>query len=110
MSEPVDYALLDELLANESLSLRECARRARCSDWSARRRYRELSADDRAMKTPRQSRRAERESQDAPPLTGTERAITWTVIAVIAIGIIALGWYARRNDFPLYYPPEDPMQ
>lgn len=110
MSEPVNYALLDELLADESLSLRECARRAGCSDWSARRRFRELSGDDREMKTPRITRHSERESHDIRPLTGKEQAIMWTVIAVIAIGIIALGWYVRRNDFPPYYPPEGPMQ
>ena len=110
MSEAVDYALLDELLADESLSLRECARRAGCSDWTARQRSRELSGDARPMKTPRHDRHEESESQDVPPLTGTEQAIVWAVITVIAIGIIALGWYARRNDFPRYYPPEDPMQ
>lgn len=110
MSEPVDYALLDELLADESLSLRECARRAGCSDWTARQRSREISGDDRPMKTPRANRQEERESQDVPPLTGTEQAVVWSVIAVIVIGIIALGWYSRRNDFPPYYPPEGPMQ
>ena len=110
MSEPVDYALLDELLADESLSLRECARRACCSDWTARQRHREISGDDRPMKTARFDRHEEPQSQDVPPLTGTEQAIVWSVIAVIVIGVIALGWYVRRNDFPPYYPPEEPMQ
>ena len=110
MSEPVDYALLDELLADESLSLRECARRAGCSDWTARQRSREISGDDRPMKTARFDRREQHSSQDIPPLTGTEQAIMWSVIAVIVIGIIASSWYVRRNDFPPYYPPEEPMQ
>ena len=109
MSEPVNYALLDDLLADESLSLRECARRAGCSDWSARRRYRELSGDDRAMKTRRLNRYEERESQDVPSFTGTEQAVVWSVIAVTFIGVIAFGWYVRRNDFPPYCPPEEPM-
>lgn len=110
--KPVDYALLDELLADESLSLKECARRAGCSDWSARRRYRELSGDDRAMKTPRVQRYAdERESSEPPrPLTTTETAIAWSVVALIVIGVVALGWYVRRDDFPRFYPPEGPMQ
>jgi hypothetical protein len=110
MGEPVDYALLDQLLADESLSLRECARRARCSDWTARQRSRELSGDGRPMKTPRHYRRDEYQSQDIPPLTATEQAIMWSVIAAIVIGLTALGWYVRRNDFPPYFPPpEEPM-
>jgi LPXTG-motif cell wall-anchored protein len=110
MSKPVNYALLDELLADDSLSLRECARRASCSDWSARQRYRELSGDDRAMKTPRLGRyNGLGESQDALPLTGAEKAIAWSIIALLVLGVAALSWYARRDDFAPYIPREGPM-
>ena len=109
MGEPVDYALLDELLADESLSLRECARRANCSDWTARQRARELTGDDRPMKTARRRSQRIGQSQDAPPLTTAEKAIAWTVAAAVVIGLGALGWYVRRNDLPPYYP-DSPMQ
>jgi hypothetical protein len=62
------------------------------------------------MKTPRNRRVDVSESQDCPPLTGTEQAIAWSVVALFVIGIVALGWYARRDDFPPYHPPGEPMQ
>jgi hypothetical protein len=109
MGEPVDYGLLDELIADESLSLRECARRAGCSDWTARQRSRELTGDDRPMKAPR-GRHYQRvgESQDEPTLTATEKAVVWSVVALVFIGLVALSWYARRKDLPPYYFGEGP--
>lgn len=106
----VDYALLDELLADESLSFRQCAERAGCSDWSVRRRYRELSGDDRTMKTSRRRYYInERQTIEPPvPLTTTEAVTAWSVIALFVVGFIALGRYARRNDVPPY-DPEAPM-
>jgi hypothetical protein len=109
MSKHVNYALLDELLADESLSLRQCAERAGCSDWSARQRYRQLSGDDRPMKTPAPDRYSEqRASQNDQPLTGAETAIAWSIAILFFVGLVALSWYARRDDFPPYYPPEGP--
>lgn len=109
MSKPVNYELLDELLGDGTLPLRRCAELAGCSDWSARRRYRELTGDDRPMKHAR-TRHYENHAEDdiSQPLTGTEKAIAWSVAAIIIVGIVALGWCVRRDDFPHYYP-EDPM-
>lgn len=102
----VDYALLDELLADESLSLRQCAQRAGCSDWTARQRYRELSGDDRPMKAPRhRTYRDERQDDDeARPLTPAEKVAAWGLFAIIVIGGVALGWHVWRSDVPPYYP------
>ena len=49
----VNHALVAELLADESLSYKEIARQASCSDFSVRTIARKLSGDDRPMKTPR---------------------------------------------------------
>jgi hypothetical protein len=113
MSKPVNYGLLDELIADPTLSHRQRAEIAGCSDWSARQRYRQLCGDDRPMKTRRNRRNGRAdvsESQGRLPLTGAEQAIAWSVVALFVIGIVALGWYARRDDFPPYYPPGEPMQ
>jgi hypothetical protein len=112
MSKHVDYDLLDELLlADESLSLRQCAERAGCSDWSARQRYRRLSGDDRPMKTPALDRYpVQSASQDDQPLTGTETAIAWSIAILLFVGLIALSWYVRRDDYPRHNQPEGPMQ
>ena len=100
MSKHVNYALLDELLADGSLSLRQCAERARCSDWSARQRYRRLSGDDRPMKTPAIDRYPEQYgSQDEQPLTGAEMAIAWGIAILFFVDLVAVSWYVRRDDF-----------
>jgi hypothetical protein len=107
----VDRAFVEELLADETLPYREVARRAGCSDWSVRSIDRQRSGGP-PMKTPR-SRRQVKESQydeNPQPLTGTEKTIAWSVVALIIVGVIALSRYARRDDFPPYYPPEEPMQ
>ena len=111
MSKHVNYALLDELLADESLSLRQCAERAGCSDWSARQRYRRLCGDDRPMKAPALDHRYPRQSasQDEQPLTGAETAIAWSIAILFFIGLVALSWYVRRDDFPPHNQPEGPM-
>lgn len=111
MSKHVNYALLDELLADESLSLRQCAERAGCSDWTARQRYRRLCGDDRPMKTPVRDRYAEqRVSQVNQPLSGTETAIAWGIAILFFAGLVALSWYVHRDDFPPHNQWEGPMQ
>ncbi len=111
MSKHVNYDLLDELLADESLSLRQCAERAGCSDWSARQRYRRLCGDDRPMKTPALDRyQASGASQDEQPLTGAETAIAWSTAILFFVGLIAVSWYVRRDDYPRRNKPEGPMQ
>jgi hypothetical protein len=111
MSRPVDYALLDALLADESLSLRQCADRAGCSDWSARQRYRRLCGDDRPMKTPSVQRNAATPENSEPPesLTAAEAVIAWGIAAAFFIGLIAWSRYSGRNGLPPYRPPEEPM-
>jgi hypothetical protein len=110
MSKPVNRALVEELLADESLSYKEIARQADCSDWSVRSIDRERSGGP-PMKTPRSPRHVDESEFEEPPrpLTGTEKAIACGVVALIVIGVVALGWYVRRDDFPPYYPPEEPM-
>lgn len=51
MSGRVDHDLVEELLKDKTLSLREIGRRARCSDWTVRRIARELNGDYRPMKS-----------------------------------------------------------
>jgi hypothetical protein len=107
----VDYVLLDQLLADESLSFRECAERAGCSDWSARQRYRKLSGDDRPMKMPRaECYSSKRDNSETPPLTTTEKVIAGGIVALVLVGLVALGLYVRRDGFPPYDPAEGPMQ
>jgi hypothetical protein len=110
MGKPVNRALVEELLADESLSYKEIARQADCSDWSVRSIDRERSGGP-PMKTPRGPRPADESEFEEPPrpLTGAETAIAWSVAALFFIGLVALSWYARRDDFPPYYPPEGPM-
>lgn len=111
VSNHVNYALLDELLADESLSLRQCAERAGCSDWSARQRYRQLSGDDRPMKSSHRDTYVSRaESQDVQTLTGTEMAIAWSVAVLFFIGFVVVSWYANRSDSPPHNQPEGRMQ
>jgi len=111
MSKRVNYALLDELLSDESLSLRQCAQRAGCSDWSARQRYRQLSGDDRPMKSSHLDTYAgQAESQDVEPLTGAEMAIAWSIAILFFAGFVALGWYVHRDDFSPHNQSEGPMQ
>ena len=111
MSKHVNYDLLDDLLADESLSLRQCAERAGCSDWSARQRYRRLCGDDRPMKAPARDRYPEqRASQDDQPLTGAEAAIAWGIAILFFVGLVAVSWYVRRDDFPPHNQPEGPMR
>lgn len=45
MKSPVDRQLVQRLLQDESLSFREIARRANCSDWSVRSIARDLDGD-----------------------------------------------------------------
>ena len=110
MSKPVNRALVEELLADESLSYKEIARQADCSDWSVRSIDRERSGGP-PMKTSRGPRHVDASEFEEPsrPLTGAEMAIGWGVAVLFFIGLVALSWYARRDDFPPYYPREGPM-
>ena len=47
----IDRELVARLLENETLSYREIAREAGCSDWSVRAIARNLAGDSRPMKT-----------------------------------------------------------
>ena len=106
----VNHALVAELLADESLSYKEIARQASCSDFSVRTIARKLSGDDRPMKTPRiKSDNDGRESEQPRALTTTEVLVAWSVVALFLIGVAALSCYVRRDDFPPLYPPEGPM-
>jgi len=48
--KPVDRALVERLLEDETVSFREVSRRAGCSDWSVRAIARDLAGGDRRMK------------------------------------------------------------
>lgn len=95
MSKSVNYAILDEFLADESLSLNECARRTGCSSWIARRRYRQLIGDDRPMKSPRIRQIAD--DDDAVRPTGSPWA-GLGLLALFVVGCIALRARIGRID------------
>ncbi len=73
MSTTVDRALVRHLLLDQSLSYREIARRANCSDWSVRSIAHEFDAD-----------RFTDPAEPCDPLTATE----WSVIAGIAVLLV----------------------
>jgi len=50
VSTPVDRGLVERLLCDETLSYREIARQAGCSDWTVRSIARDIAGDDRPMK------------------------------------------------------------
>jgi hypothetical protein len=83
----VDRALVAELLADESLSYREIARRAQCSDWSVRSIAREL-ADGQSTVSHLQEE----------SLTPGE----WGIFAGITLVIFGVLWWASR-----WFPPPD---
>jgi hypothetical protein len=73
VSTTVDRALVLRLLLDESLSYREIARRADCSDWSVRSIARELDAD-----------RLTELAEPCEPLTAAE----WWIVAGIAVLVV----------------------
>jgi hypothetical protein len=49
-------------------------------------------------------------TRDDQPLTGTETAIAWGIAILFFVGLIAVSWYVRRDDYPRHNQPEGPMQ
>lgn len=83
MSAPIDRKLVARLLQDETLSLREVARRANCSDWSARAIWREVEADRR------------RDDPSGVPhehVTLLDWAIFGGFVALLFGGIAAVAW------------------
>jgi hypothetical protein len=89
MSKPVNRALVEELLADESLSYKEIARQADCSDWSVRSIDRERSGGP-PMKTPRGPRHVDesesknlldRSPAQKPRLRGASRRSSSSVLS-----------------------------
>ncbi len=89
MSASVDRALIERLL-QESLSFREIARQAGCSDWTVRSIARGSAGDARPMK--RGASEVEGE-----PLS----AVGWLIFAGIIAAIVGAIWLATRR-----VPPE----
>jgi hypothetical protein len=82
VSRRVDRALVEELLADESLSYREIARRAGCSEWSVRRIDRDL-ADA-----------ADAEPCNSGPLFAPDEPgyVGWVVVGLVAIVVVVACW------------------
>ena len=77
----VDHALVERLLRDETLSYREIAGRAQCSDFSVRAIARDLGTND---------------SEDEPPFE-TLTLPEWGVAAVVIVLIFGGIWlFARR--------------
>jgi hypothetical protein len=87
MRRSVDRAYVAELLQDESLSFREVARRAHCSDFSVRAIARELASDYSA----------DDETVESGPLTATE----WWIFAGIATLIFGSVCFAAWRMPPL---------
>jgi hypothetical protein len=82
----VDRALVERLLEDESLSYREIARQAGCSDWTVRSIAREASGDDRPMK----SADGYEDDTEVTPLG-------WVPFAVIAALLAGIAWLGIRR-------------
>lgn len=97
--KPVDHALVEQLLADETLSYKEIARRASCSDFSVRTIARKLSGDDRPTK---------RVSDLSPEiLDHCDELPSWAGWALFGGLVAAIGgaiWLASRG-----LPPGGPM-
>ncbi len=90
MSASVDRTLVEQLLQDQNLSYRECARRASCSEWTVRKIARDLAGDARPMKHARSA------DEDEP--TGF---VAWLTFAGIIAAIVGAIWLATRR-----VPPE----
>ncbi len=82
MSASVDHALVERLLEDESLSYREIARRAGCSEWSIRSIARQACGNPRPVKKARSRRSAD----DGPPVAAASLA-WWGVPVLVVVGI-----------------------
>jgi len=82
----VDRALVEDLLNDDSLSFREIARQAGCSDWTVRSIARDIAGDDRPMK------HATHRGDDAE----ADFAV-WPIVAGIAAMFAGGIWLALRR-------------
>jgi hypothetical protein len=80
----VDRDIVEALLLDESLSFREIARQAGCSDWTVRSIARDLAGDDRPMKS------SARRRDDGAGLG------VWPVLAAVAVLFIGAVWLGTR--------------
>lgn len=86
MRGSVDRALVEQLLEIESLSYREIARQAGCSDWSVRSIARDLARSGEA---------ATRGSDEKPHEPAGLAA--WLVFAGFVASIVGAIWFAGRQ-------------
>jgi len=86
----VDRDLVTRLLEDDSLSFREIARRANCSDWSVRAIARDLAGDERPMKRERGARDDYRDGDGDVPLGLAGLGV------IVAVFVGAIWWSARR--------------
>jgi len=86
VSAPVDRELVERLLQDESLSFREIARRAKCSDWSVRSIASQLDSDNSGDTTPTE------------PLAPTEWWIFAGIVALIFGGLCFASWRTQPPD------------
>lgn len=82
MRGSVDRERVAQLLQDESLSFREIARRAHCSDFSVRSIARELASDYPA----------DDDTMQSEPLTATEWWIFGGIVALIVGGVCFAAW------------------
>ena len=82
MKAAVDRALVLRLLLDESLSYREIARRANCSDWSVRSIAREVDAD-----------RFTDLAEPCEPLTATQWWIVAGIGVLVVSGVCFVAWH-----------------
>lgn len=94
MSGYVDRARIEELLLDETLSLRAIAREVGCSDWTVRRIARELDGDSRPMK---------RERSEMPDESSEGLEIAGWIGLAAAVALIGLAIWFQLRGMP---PPE----
>jgi hypothetical protein len=83
----VDRDLVEELLNDESLSFREIARQADCSDWTVRSIARDVAGDDRPMK-----HHAPRVGDEAPASVAV-----WPIVASVVAVFAGVIWLVLRR-------------
>ncbi len=84
--KPVDRALVERLLEDETISFREVSRRAGCSDWSVRAIARDLAGGDRRIKR-------DASGDDGEPIGLVGWLIFFGLVAIFG-GVI---WFAARR-------------
>jgi hypothetical protein len=101
MRKHVDYARVEQLLDDDSLSYNEVADRAGCSSWSVRKFDRERRGDTRPMKGG-----ASWAARRNEPASNTEPlgVVGWLVIAAIGVAIV-VGCTIGGRRYPGDWPP-----